>query len=327
MRKALKILGYVLVTAAVAVAAGVLYLQYAFPNVDAAPTISVDRSSEQVERGRYLANHVTVCIDCHSTRDWSRFSGPITPHTEGMGGDVFDKNAGFPGTFYAKNITPDNETGIGTWTDGEVYRAITRGVSKNGDPLFPVMPYKAYSHLTTQDAHAIVAYLRTLQPIRHQVPNSKPDFPMNLIMRTMPTDKVPALAEAGVLDTPVSRGKYLVTIAACGDCHTPQQKGTPVEGKYLAGGFEFKFPNGTLRSSNLTPDKETGLGNWTEDTFVNRFKQAAATPKVSQGGFNTIMPWSMYAGMAEEDLRAIYAYLMSLEPNKNKVERFTPAAS
>ncbi|MBB6612161.1 c-type cytochrome [Pontibacter sp. Tf4] len=327
MRKFFRIAGYVVVAILAVIAAGVIYMQYAFPNVDAAPTITVKATPALVERGEYLANHVAVCVDCHSQRDWSRFAGPVTPGTEGKGGDRFDHSMGFPGVFYARNITPDKETGIGNWTDGEIYRAITAGVNKDGDPLFPVMPYKSFSQMQEQDVYAIIAYLRTLHPIRNEIPASDADFPMNLILRTMPA--TPANKINTVAEDQLSRGKYLVTIASCNDCHTPAEKGTPIAGKELAGGFEFKLPSGTLRSTNITPDKETGIGNWTEQAFVNRFKQhldpAVANRKLGPNDFNTIMPWAMYAGMKEEDLRAIYQYLRTIEPKKNKVERFTPA--
>ena len=324
MKKALKIVGYVVTALVAATVAGFIYLQYAFPNVDAAPVMSVEKTPALVKRGEYIANHVAVCIDCHSTRDFSRFSGPPQKGTEGKGGDKFDHSLGFPGTFYARNITPDKETGIGSWTDGEIYRAITRGVSKNGDPLFPVMPYKSYSQMTTEDAYAVIAYIRTLAPVKHKVPRSDPDFPMSLIMRTMPSNDIPVLERAD-LNNPVSRGKYLLTIAACNDCHTPQEKGAPAERMRLAGGMEFPTPDGgTLRSANITPDKETGIGKWTEEGFVQRFKIHENPATVAPGGPNTIMPWSMYAGMEEEDLRAIYKYLMSVKPIKNKMERFTP---
>jgi mono/diheme cytochrome c family protein len=330
MKKALKIVGYLVVAVAVVVAAGVVYLRYTFPKVDAAPVITIEKTPALVERGKYLANHVAVCIDCHSTRDWSRFSGPITPGTFGKGGDVFDHAMGFPGTFYARNITSDKETGIGAWTDGEIYRAITSGVNRNGEPLFPVMPYKGYANMTTTDAYAIVAYIRSLAPIRHAVPESKADFPMNLIMRTIPSG-APTPTDERTLEDEVVKGKYLLTVAGCTDCHTPQEKGAPIEGKHLAGGFEFRFPNGAIvRSTNITPDKQTGIGSWTEDAFVQRFKNYDATEakaaKLGPDDFNTLMPWSMYAGMKEEDLRAIYKYLMSLEPNSNKVERYTAPA-
>lgn len=330
MKKAFKIIGYLVVALAVVVAAGVVYLRYTFPKVDAAPVITIKKTPALVERGEYLAHHVAVCIDCHSTRDWSRFSGPIIPGTHGKGGDVFNQDMGFPGTFYARNITSDKETGIGSWTDGEIYRAITSGVSRNGEPLFPVMPYKGYANLTTNDAYAIIAYIRTLDPIKHKVPESEPDFPMNLIMRTIPSGG-PTPTDERTLDDELVKGKYLMTVASCGDCHTPSDKGEPIAGMQLAGGMEFKLPGGVLRSANISPDKQTGIGTWTEDAFVQRFKNheapEAATAKLGPTDFNTIMPWAMYAGMEEEDLRAIYKYLMSQEPKKNKVERFTAATA
>ncbi|MBC5993449.1 c-type cytochrome [Pontibacter cellulosilyticus] len=329
MKKALKIFGILVVAIVAIAAAGVLYMQYAFPNVDAAPVISINKTPALVERGEYLANHVAVCVDCHSNRDWSKYAGPPIPGTEGKGGDVFDHAVGFPGVFYARNITSDKETGLGNWTDGEIYRAMTKGVSKNGDPLFPVMPYHYYNQMSKQDAYAVIAYIRTLKPIKNKIPEAKPDFPMNLIMRTMPL-KEDAHTDANTLTNEVLQGKYLLTIAGCAECHTPQDKGKPVEGKYLAGGFEFKFPNGAVvRSVNITPDQKNGIGTWSEDMFVQRFKAynntAAANQKVSPEEMNTVMPWTMYSGMKEEDLRAIYKYLKTLEPNNNKVERFTPA--
>jgi len=120
MKKFLKILG-ILAIFIVIVGVGItIYMKNAFPKVDSPPEMKVEVSTERVARGKYLANHVMVCIDCHSTRDWSKFSGPIVPGTEGKGGDIFDESMGFPGTFYAKNITP---YGIGNWKDGEIYRA------------------------------------------------------------------------------------------------------------------------------------------------------------------------------------------------------------
>lgn len=330
MKKVLKIVGYVFASVLGIIAAGVIYMQYAFPNVEAAPAITVKSSPELVARGKYLANHVAVCMDCHSERDWSQFSGPIVPGTHGKGGDRFDQKMGFPGVFYAKNITSDKETGIGAWTDGEIYRAITTGVNKDGDPLFPLMPYSSYSQMSEQDVYAIISYIRTLKPIKHKVPKSDPDFPMNLILRTMPSNKV-AHAEP-VLDDQVSNGKYLFTMASCGDCHTPRgDKGDPIQGMELAGGGEFELPIGTIRAANITPDNETGIGTWTEDAFVNRFKMhlqpEMANRKLKPTEFNSIMPWVMYAGMEEKDLRAIYQYLRTVAPKKNKVVKFTPASA
>ena len=99
-----------------------------------------DSLKKVIERGDYLANHVAGCMDCHSKRDFSKYSGPVVPGTEGGGGFVLDQHFGLPGVLYGKNITPDAETGIGTWTDDEILRAMTQGISKNGDTLFTIMP-------------------------------------------------------------------------------------------------------------------------------------------------------------------------------------------
>jgi cytochrome c553 len=125
----------------------------------------------------------------------------------------------------------------------------------------------------------------------------------------------------------VAYGRYLSMIASCADCHTPAEKGEPVPGMDYAGGFEFKFPGGTVRSLNITPDPETGIGIWTKEDFVARFKafadSASQNVPVTMNEFNTPMPWIMYAGMSDEDLGAIYTYLRTLKPVKNQVEKFT----
>ena len=147
-----KVLLTVLVVLLVAIAGAVSYIKFALPGVDDAPVIVVDKSADRVAHGEYLANHVAVCMDCHSTRDWSKFAGPVTPGTLGKGGEYFDEKLGFPGKFYSKNITPDH---LSAWTDGDIYRAITTGVSKNGDPHFPVMPYVYYGTMDREDIYDI----------------------------------------------------------------------------------------------------------------------------------------------------------------------------
>ena len=298
------------------------YLFTALP-YEGYPEFEANNSEESIERGRYLANHVTVCVDCHSVRDWNYFSGPIVAGTEGKGGEVFDQSLGFPGAFVAKNITP---TALSDWEDRDLARAITSGVSKDGTPFFPVMPYPSYSRLSSTDLAALVAYLRTLKPVENKVADSKPDFPMNLILRTIPGPHDPMEVDP---EDEVAYGKYLVTIAGCADCHTPQEKGKKLPGMDLAGGFPFPLPDGSIvRSANITPDEETGIGSWDESVFVERFKQyegeQARLQKVEPGQKNSYMPWTMYAGMKESDLKAMYAYLKTVKPVKNQVEVFTP---
>ncbi len=300
------------------------YISAALPDVGPPPDLKVEITPERVERGKYLAWHVVQCMDCHSERDWTLFSGPPKPGTDGAGGDVFDRSMGFPGQYVARNITPAN---LGTWTDGEIYRAITAGVNKHGEPLFPVMPWQNYGKMADEDIHAIIAYIRTLEPIENQLPTSESDLPFNFILRTLPKKGVPG-ARPDPSD-PVAYGGYLLNAAACGDCHTEFADGE-FTGPFLAGGREFRFPDGSLlRTPNLTPHS-TGLGSWDKETFVSRFKQYAEdkyTPhQVAPGEFQTIMPWMMYAGMTEEDIGAIYEYLRTVEPVENTVERFEPAS-
>lgn len=299
------------------------YVKAMLPNVGNAPEMTVERTPERLERGRYLANHVMVCMDCHSEREYSLFTAPMVPNTEGMGGEVFDQNMGFPGRYISPNITPAK---LENWTDGEIFRAITAGVSKDGRALFPVMPHPYYGQLDEEDIKAVIVYLRSLKRIEHETEASMSDFPMNFILNTIP--KKPSLTKIPPKTDRVSYGKYLITAAACNDCHTRQEKGQFI-GDAFAGGMEFKFPDGSvLRSANITPH-ESGIGLWSEEQFIQRFKaysRSTYTPhQIAPGEFQTIMPWTFYAEMETEDLQAIYAYLKTLKPAANNVVLFSPA--
>ncbi len=287
--------------------------------------VQIDSSPKQVERGRYLSHHVSVCMDCHSTRNWDFFSAPIVPGTEGQGGEAFTEAIGLPGNIYSKNITP---TRMRSWTDGELVQAITEGYSKEHGAQFPIMPYPWYGTMTQEDAHAVVAYLRTLPPLQNEVPDTELNFPLNIIVRTMPRPATPTPTVNP--NDELSYGKYLTTIAACEACHTPTQRGDKIEGLDFAGGFKFPLPSGgTVFSSNITPDSETGIGSWSREQFIQKFKsfasEQAQNQPVSPNTFNTVMPWTMYAGMTEQDLGAIYTYLRSLQPVNHPVTTFVPA--
>lgn len=300
------------------------YIKFGLPNIEAAPVLKVELTPERIARGEYLANHVSVCIDCHSTRDWSRFSGPPTPGTFGKGGDVFDQKFGFPGVYYAKNITPE---GISRYTDGELFRTITTGVSKEGRAMFPVMPFHYYGQMDEEDIKSIIAYIRTLTPIKSQVPESKSDFPMNFIINTIPHKasftKLPPKTDV------INYGKYLTNAASCVECHTRFEKGSLVADTEFGGGREFPFPDGSIvRAANISSDEETGIGGWDDETFVSLFKahsdSATLNTKLNPGDFNSIMPWTMFGKMNDEDLKAIFAYLKTVKPISNNVVKFTP---
>ena len=324
MKIALKIVLW-LVGIAVIVIAGLLsYVKFMLPNAPEPPDIKVEITDERVERGRYLANTVMACASCHSPRDWAKFSAPPVEDSLYAGGHPFDREKGFPGNYYPSNLTP---AGIGDWTDGELFRALTHGVTKEGKAMFATMPYDNYGKLSREDLYAVIAYLRTLEPIEKDWPDSESDFPMNFIINLMP--KEPELQEIPPKSDKIAYGKYVATAASCNHCHTPLDGGRPVKEMEYAGGMEFEMPTGgTARSANITPDKKTGIGNWSEEMFVQRFKNYKDSiykqQKVQHGHFNSEMPWTAYADMTDEDLRAIYAYLMSLEPKEHQVVTFTP---
>jgi cytochrome c553 len=123
-------------------------------------------------------------------------------------------------------------------------------------------------------------------------------------------------------------GKYLVTMASCGGCHTQEENGQPKMQLAFAGGMEFRFPEFSVRSANITPDGETGIGKWDENRFVEKFRGYANltlenAPAAVQTNF-TLMPWSIWSKLPEDDLRAIYAYLRTVPPIRNAVDPHKP---
>jgi len=318
--KALKITGKVLAVLAIAFFAVIIYVKTALPNTGPAQDFKIERTAARIERGKYLSHHVTVCMDCHSTRDWSRYAGPMIFTGLGSGGEAFTKEMGFPGKFYAPNITPYT---LASWTDGEIFRAVTTGVNKSGKALFPVMAYHRFGQLDKEDIYSVIAYIRELPPVKKEVPESEPEFPVNFIINTMP-QKAAFTSMPSVTDQK-AYGKYLVTAAGCVDCHSQTDKGSIIPGTEFGGGMEFNSPNGVMRSPNITMHKETGIGNWTKEAFAARFKAYVdsnyVSPKLAPGDVNTPMPWTMYAGMKEQDLHAIYAYLSTINPIEHRVIR------
>ncbi len=323
MKKILKFLGILLLSLLLIPLIILAYVKIALPNVGPAPEMKIERTPARLERGAYLAKTVMVCMDCHSKRIPGQFSLPMDFSTLGQGGERFDQSQGFPGVYYSANITP---AGIGSWTDGEIYRAITTGVRKSGKPIFPVMPYHSYSHADPEDVKSVIVFLRSLKPIENIVPPPSSDFPMNFILNTIPKKAEPMqIPPAG---DSLANGRYLFTIAACYDCHTPYDKGKYDENLALAGGRTFPVPGGSVTSANITPDKETGIGTWTRDLFISRFAyyrdSVNAHRVVNPGELQSIMPWTLYGKMTDTDLANIYAYIQTIQPIKHLVVKFKP---
>lgn len=279
-----------------------------------------------IKKGEYLANHVAACIHCHSKRDFTKYSGPVIAGTEGGGGEVFDHTMldAIPGTLYGKNITPDPETGIGTWTDDEILRAITQGINKNGDTLFPIMPYVNFNRMAKEDLLSIIAYIKTLKPIKNKVPDRQLMIPISMaypasaLQKSVDSNRCPPESDK------IKYGEYISNIADCATCHTPIVNGENDFTRMFAGGNTFTIHNFKVKSANISTDTSTGIGKWTEEMFMAKFLPYREEKNYNfvAGTQNTVMPISEYAGMKDDDLKAIYAYLRTVKPITNKIEKY-----
>ncbi|HKB44622.1 MAG TPA: c-type cytochrome, partial [Chitinophagaceae bacterium] len=216
------------------------------------------------------------------------------------------------------------ETGIGTWTDDEILRAMTQGINKNGDTLFPLMPYVRFNHMAKDDLLSIIAYLRTLKPIKNKVPARQLFIPISM---AYPGPALQPSVDGNVRPPESDRvkyGGYITNAAACGDCHTPMVKGQFDFSKSFAGGFIFDAGIFKVNSANITPDSATGIGTWTEERFLNKFLPCREEKgyNYNPGRQNTIMPLTPYAGMKDDDLKAIFTYLRTVKPVSNKIEKY-----
>ncbi len=312
----------IVVGAAVAALAIGTWILTRGPAVAAPSKIKIEPTAARLERGKYLFEVAMDCEGCHSERDLKKFGMPVVAGRRGVG-VVMPKELGLPGQINPRNITSDVETGLGAWTDGEILRAVREGVSRNGRALFPMMPYQKYAQLADEDAYALVAYLRTLPPVKNAVPPTKIDFPVNLLIQSVPKPLAGPVAAPDPSDK-VAQGRYLTTIGSCIGCHTREEKGAPVAGMEFAGGFAFRFPGLEVSSANISPDTETGIGAWNEQRFVDKFRGYANfnesnLPAAVQANF-TLMPWLNFRNLRDKDLSAIYAYLRTVKPIRNQVE-------
>jgi mono/diheme cytochrome c family protein len=319
LQRIARLLLYGLALIVLVVAGGFAYLFLVLPRTAPPMSLQVPRTPERIARGAYLSRHVIGCTDCHGERDWTKYSAPQMRDREGQGGMAFPIEVG---TLYAPNITPAR---LSTWTDGELLRAMTSGVSKDGSPLFPLMPYDAFRQMSREDAEAVIAFIRTLPSVARDVPRSQLHFPFNLIVRTLPSPPPPLPEKTPDPSDRLAYGKYLTTIASCVTCHTKMERGQPMQGMYFAGGLAFRTRLGdTQYSANITPDEETGIGRWTVEQFVGRFKSVGDADEASlalNGRKNTEMPWRDFGGMTTEDLTAIFTYLRTVPAVHNVVSR------
>jgi mono/diheme cytochrome c family protein len=317
MNKLGKTLGVVLAVLVLVAAAGITFTigwrPFIGPRARVLTARKFNSTPQRLARGEYLVN-VTDCMGCHAEHDWTTHDAPVLPNTLGAGQDM-TLLKGFPGKVYAPNITPDTETGAGSWSDDQLARAIREGIGHDGRALFPFMGYLAFRHMSDEDLASVIVYLRSLPAVHKERPTTELIFPVNYLIRSVPQPLDAAVPEPD-LSIPEKRGKYLVTIAGCADCHTPQDgHGQPLPGMEFAGGLILDGPWGRVASANITPDA-SGISYYDEAMFT----QAMRTGFVGARKINQIMPWDSYRAMTDEDLRAVFAYLKTSKPVRHHVD-------
>ena len=257
-------------------------------------------------------------MDCHSPHRWSEHDAPILPNMVAAGQDM-SMLKGLPGQLVAPNISPDPETGAGSWTDDQLARAIREGIGHDGRALFPMMPYQSFRHMSDEDLASVIVYLHSLPPVRQAQPGTQIISPVRYLIRAVP-DPVETPVSAPDVSTPEKRGAYLVEMAGCADCHTPQDAhGQPLPGMDFAGGLIFDGPWGRVASANLTPDP-SGIPYYDQALFT----QTIRTGYVKARALNQIMPWHLYRNMTDDDLAAIFAYLKTVKPVMHHVDNTEP---
>jgi mono/diheme cytochrome c family protein len=286
------------------------------------PTLTAPKDSASIARGEYIFKFQAQCWGCHA-------SGTPDANSPPSGGRVFDLRNTGPGfgVWYTPNLTPDKETGLGTWSDGEIVEAIREGLRNDRTAMFPLMPTDWFHGISDSDALALVAYLRSIPPVSNRVPPQQPSFFAKALFTfgvLKPQAQITKSISAPPPGVTVDYGRYVTNnLADCMDCHTPRSL---TNGAFfldsLGAGGTIRYgadENAPLLSyaSNITPDKETGIGNWDEAQFLT-----AVTTGVTPDSTVLVphMPYAYFKSCTENDLKAIYLYLRTLPP----IRRSTP---
>jgi mono/diheme cytochrome c family protein len=278
------------------------------------PAFGQAQTNTPVAEGQYIFALAGGCA-CHTVPK-------ETPHAGGRA---------FPipfGTVYSTNITQDKETGLGAWSDQQIQDAMVKGIRRDGSWILPVMPYEKYSGMAQEDLKALVAYLKTLKPVKKPTPELKTWAPFARSLGAPIFLKIfgrfsnsPSQAPKGG----VERGRYLVEhVSLCGDCHTPRNSiGVPKPSFYLAGAGQKIGPLGEA-VPNITPDKETGIGEWKREDIAELLI-SGTKPDLDnvQGLMYEVIQGTThgYKDMKKEDALAIADYLKSIPAIKNKIDK------
>ena len=268
----------------------------------------------QLARGKYIFGATGGC-GCHTEPKGAANAG----------GRKYD---GPFGTVYSTNITPDTKTGIGGWTDDQIVTAIRLGRRPNGERILPVHPFTSFNGMAEDDLHALVAFLRSVPPV------NRPNTPKKITIPMFESVFLPAwLMTFASKETPppaapvsgLARGEYLVhAVGHCGECHTQRSAMTMAvdNTRFLAGNSKKTGPEGQA-TANITPDKATGIGDWTEEQITTYLGTGNRPDGDVAGGLMGEMIQGTLAGykdMTKADLQAIARYLKSIPAVKNKIE-------
>jgi hypothetical protein len=271
----------------------------------------------RLARGQYLTSGIAPCLVCHSDSARSAEMWVPKPGTVGGGQQWVEPEMTW---LTIPNISPDKESGAGTWSDDAIARAVREGIGHDGRTLFPMMPYQHFRHMSDEDLASIVVYLRTLAPVHNALPKSKIPFPVNRLINSAP-EPLDGPVPAPDLSTPEKRGAYIVTLAVCTDCHTPfDDKNQPIASMAFAGGNTFDIPGKPyVATANLTPSPN-GIPYYTEDLFLETIRTGHARGRE----ISDVMPWRFFRNMTDDDLKAVFAYLKTLKPVDHYVDNSLP---
>lgn len=281
------------------------------------PSIQASSDSAIIARGEYLVYGPAHCAGCHVSKEQIEAveRGERAPLSGGWEISIP------PGTFRAPNLTPDPETGIGNVSDEELARAMRHMVAPDGRMMMSFMPFQ---EMSSEDLRAVISYLRTQEPVKNKIDAQSLSFLGKALMAfgvlkpEGPKNEVPEHVEP---DSSAAYGKYLAyNVANCYGCHTERDLKTgKFIGKPFGGGFHLtgeSFSDGySFITPNITTDPETGrLANWSEKAFIARFRAGRVIK-------HSPMPWGSFSRLSDTDLKALYRYLVRVEPVYNKIEK------
>lgn len=260
-------------------------------------------AQDLVARGKYLVEGIGGCGNCHTARDGPMKGVPLA------GGNKFG-GAKAPFESWATNITPDAETGIGKWTDAQIIIAIREGKRPDGSIIGPPMAIEFFKNFSDRDVKAMVAYLRTVKPVKNKTPKAvyrkklRPGHPAGKVADISPANKI-------------AYGEYLVQVGHCMECHTPMVKGKPdLKNRMGAGGRSFRGRWGESIAANITQDQKTGIGAWTDAQIKSAISKGV---RHDGAGLRPPMCYRCYDKMTDSDLTAVVAYLRTVKAVSNKL--------